>query len=57
MEKLEIEEVFDRKSLADERKATLEKEYELVKMYPIRYGGKKKSDYHYVVRAYNKINN
>lgn len=57
MEKLEIEEIFDRKSVAEERKATLEKEYEIVEMFKIKYGGKRKSDYHYVVRAYNKINN
>lgn len=55
--KIEVEEIFTLKSAADERKVALEQEYETVKVFPVRYGGRRKHDYHYVVRAYNKKNN
>jgi hypothetical protein len=49
-----IEEIFEIESKAIERKLELEKEYALVKVFPVRYGGRRKHDYHYVVRAYTR---
>lgn len=55
MNKLELEEIYASEKVANDRADELRKEYTIVKVFPIKYGGRRKYDYHYVVRAYDKI--